>query len=272
MGTLDEILATREPAPAQETQEQATPAAEVSEAVEQAAEQQPEGQEGAEPSKDGKTPVGAIRRAAEEKADKRYTAVLDGLRKEIAERDAAWENRVAKMLEAQRPKAEPQPAPDIFENPEAFVQRQTQPLYQALQEQREQVSQMMAVEKFGQEAVAAAYAELEKRFGQDPQAAQADHVRIMRSPHPFGALVQWHQRQQALAEIGDDPAAYKAKVEAEIMAKLQANGGGEQQQVQQEQPARIMPSNFATARNVGARSGPAWAGPAPLNDIFSRKR
>lgn len=32
------------------------------------------------------------------------------------------------------------------------------------------------------------------------------------------------------------------------------------------------PSNFATARNVGARNGPAWAGQTPLGDIFNRRK
>ncbi len=32
----------------------------------------------------------------------------------------------------------------------------------------------------------------------------------------------------------------------------------------------VMPSNFAAARNVGVRSGPAWSGPAPIKDIFER--
>jgi hypothetical protein len=269
MGTLDEILATREPAPAQETQEQATPAAEVSEAVEQAAEQQPEGQEGAEPSKDGKTPVGAIRRAAEEKADKRYTAVLDGLRTEIRERDAAWEQRVARMLEAQKPKAEPQPAPDMFENPSAFVRNELNGPMTEMRQVLMHNSRLIAEQRHTEEAVSAAdaaFSEAHAAGKLDPAEAQ----RVLSSPNIYDAAVKWHRRQQALAEIGDDPAAFKAKVEAEIMAKLQANGGGEQQQVQQEQPARIMPSNFATARNVGARSGPAWAGPTPLNDIFKR--
>jgi hypothetical protein len=34
--------------------------------------------------------------------------------------------------------------------------------------------------------------------------------------------------------------------------------------------APVMPSNFATARSVTSRNGPAFAGPTPLNDIFKR--
>jgi hypothetical protein len=47
------------------------------------------------------------------------------------------------------------------------------------------------------------------------------------------------------------------------------------EQSQQQQPAArgpVYPSNLATARNVGSRSGPAWTGPTPLDDIFERGR
>ena len=36
--------------------------------------------------------------------------------------------------------------------------------------------------------------------------------------------------------------------------------------------AHATPSNLAGARNVGSRSGPAWSGPASLNDIFDRRK
>ena len=59
-----------------------------------------------------------------------------------------------------------------------------------------------------------------------------------------------------------------AKVEAEILAKH-----GITQGEQQAAPAAraVMPSNLAGARNVSARSGPAWSGPAPISDIFNRR-
>jgi hypothetical protein len=73
-----------------------------------------------------------------------------------------------------------------------------------------------------------------------------------------------------MSEIGSDPAAYKAKlaeeIRAQVMAELQAGNAPAGQQA-----APVMPSNFTTARNVGNRSGPAWSGPTPLQDIFNRK-
>jgi hypothetical protein len=270
--SLDTILSGREPASAAETTQDVTtqPAPEVSE-VEPTTEQQPEAHEGSEPSKDGKQPpIGAIRQAERDKADKRYTAVLDGLRTEIATRDAAWEQRVARLMEAQKPKAEPRPAPDIFEDANGAILHTVQPHLTEMRQVLMHNSRLIAEQRHTEDAVSAAdaaFSEAHAKGQLDPAEAQ----RVLSSPNIYDAAVKWHRRQQAQAEIGDDPAAFKERLRKELMAELQANGGGEQPQAQQEQPAaRVMPSNFATARNVGARSGPAWAGPTSLNDIFKR--
>jgi prophage DNA circulation protein len=41
-------------------------------------------------------------------------------------------------------------------------------------------------------------------------------------------------------------------------------------QLPRRQSGPVFPSNLASARNVGARRGPAWSGPMPLEDIFKR--
>ena len=89
---------------------------------------------------------------------------------------------------------------------------------------------------------------------------------MVNSPNRYAAAVQWHKRQQVAAEIGDDPVAFREKVKAELLAELQQKTETEQPA----QPAPVMPSNLATNRNVGARSGPAWGGPPTLGDIFKR--
>lgn len=211
-------------------------------------------------------PLAAVQ--AERQKAKRYTEQVAEFQKTIAERDAAIERRFSEVLQ-RLPQPQQAPAPDFFENPAAFVQQHTAPLEQQMQAQREQFSRMMAEDKFGAEAVQTAYAELEKRAKSDPQGSYADYVRVMQSPHPYAALVQWHKQQQVMAEIGTDPVAYREKVKAELLAELQQNGG---QPPAAQQPAQVMPSNFAAARNVGARSGPAWSGPPQLSDIFNRKR
>jgi hypothetical protein len=128
---------------------------------------------------------------------------------------------------------------------------------------------MQAIDKHGQETVDAAFNELAQlRTKGDPSFA-ADYQRIMSSPHPYGTLVEWHRKRQAVAEIGDDPAAYKEKLEAELRAKLMAELQASPPPSASAPPA-TMPSNFATSRNVGNRSGPAWSGTQSISDIFKR--
>ena len=101
---------------------------------------------------------------------------------------------------------------------------------------------------------------------QQGQLDPSDYRRVVNSPNRYAEAVRWHERQVARSEIGDDPSAFKARVEAELREKIWSELGG------QGRPAPVTPSNLAGARNVGARSGPAWSGPASLTDIFDRRR
>jgi hypothetical protein len=44
--------------------------------------------------------------------------------------------------------------------------------------------------------------------------------RIWSSPNPGRALMNWHNQVKTLAEVGDNPAAYRAKIETETREKL----------------------------------------------------
>lgn len=214
--------------------------------------------------------------AAKEKV-KRYTEQVASFEKTLQDRDAAWERRFTQMLEKLGPKPEqPQkaPPPDFYENPEAAtqhtVQQSVNPHFERINQTLLANAQLVAGMKYGDDKVA----EADQAFMQAVQSGKidpADYQKVTTAPNIFAAAVQWHQREQARAEIGDDPAAFRAKVEAEVLAK---HGLAQQQgtpQQQQAQPAAVMPSNIAGARNVGARSGPAWSGPPSLQDIFNRK-
>lgn len=260
---LDTILSgDRAPAPSPEEQQQAT-------VTEQAAEQaKPEAQDqSTEGEHEGTKTVPLDALTAERAKSRRYTEEVSSLRQEIAERDKAWERRIAQLMEANRPQQQQEP-PDFFANPEQAMQQFMRPVLQRIEGMSEAMSRQFAVRDHGADTVQQAYSSLEQRMASDP-AAQGEYARIMRSGDPWGELVRWHKREQAMAEIGTDPDAYKAKVREQLLAELQ-NGGGQQQQAKPS--ATALPSNFAQARNVGARTGPAWAGPAPLADIFDRSR
>lgn len=220
---------------------------------------QPETQEQRPP--DGYIPIQAL--------DARLAKQQEKLQKDfearIAQEREAWQRQ---MQAYQPPKPqEPVTPPDYFENPDAAVdfrlKQAMQPVQQGQQAIVENFSRMMAMDKFGEEAVSAAYSELKSRMNSNPQSAAFDYQRIMSSPHPYGEMVKWHKAQSALSTYGDDPNAYREKLRAEIMAEMQSN-----QQQPASQPPPVMPSSFAGARSAGPSSAPGYSGPRPLSDIM----
>ena len=271
MNSLDNILAGGESASEGKTETEQVTQQTVTEGEGQT-EQQTEGQT-TEGEGYGQKMVPHQALHAERAKVKRYTEEVSEFRKQLADSNAAWERRVAQILEAQKPPAPAQAPPDWFENPtEAMRHQLTQqvsPAFEQFGQQLQAIAKDNAIVRFTEEKVN----EAEQAFltamnnrSLDP----ADYQRVTSSPNRYAAAVQWHQRQQAQKEIGDDPAAYKTRLREELKAELlaeqqQGNGGSQQQQT------AVTPSNLASARNVGGRSGPAWSGPSPLQDIFDRR-
>lgn len=267
MADLDSIL-SGEGARASEAPETVTAEAKPAEAAPQEKTVEQTGQDGEQGQK--MVPHEALH--AEKQKVKRYTEEVADLRTTIAAQNDAMERRFAQLIETVKPKPAEvaKPKAEIWDDPDGFVSEHIAPVQQAIQTQREQVSQLLAVDKHGVDTVKAAY----EAFQAQPEtpARAAAFAAIQKSVHPYGALVEWHKREQAQAEIAD-PEAFKAKLRDELKAELLAElQGGTQQQSQQVQADVVMPSDLAGTRNVGARSGPAWSGPASLNDIFDRAR
>lgn len=169
------------------------------------------------------------------------------------------------IAELQKPKAEPV---DFYADPEAALNQRLQPFQQKFDSTISaltlRASRAEAIASYGKEAVD----EMDSALAQmmeagDPEVAQL-RQHLLNSDNPVGVAMQWHQRRKVLTEVGTDPAAYREKLKAEILAEMNSNKPSVQQ------AAPVMPSNIAGARNVGTRAGPAWAGPQPLEDIFKR--
>lgn len=163
-----------------------------------------------------------------------------------------------------------EPLPDIFADPDGHLNARLSPFETRLNT----VSQTLTLRASRAENIAAhgreAVTKMEQAIGDamatgDPEMAQL-RAAMLQSDDPVGIAMSWYQRRSVLQEVGSDPAAYREKLKAEILAELQQGNAA-----QATQPAaQVMPSNLAGARNVGNRSGPAWAGPTPLTDIFKR--
>ncbi len=212
--------------------------------------------------------------ASKEKV-KRYTEQVAEFEKSmggVREQNAMLTRQVTELLQRiPQPKQEQQQAPDQFDDFPGATRHVVQPEFQRIEQQLLAIAKDTAVTRFTEEKVE----EAERAFLialEGKKLDPADYQKVVGSPNRYAAAVQWHQRQLAQAEIGDDPAAFRAKLEAELREKLTAElTNGDQPQTQQR--PTVMPSNLASARNVGNRSaGPAWSGPAPIQDIFNRTR
>lgn len=272
MADLQEIFDGVEPTQPVETEASKPEALEDGEAL------PAEGQE-----HESKTVPLAALQQEREKGKKRYTEQVADFERRQSESDMRWNQRFEQLVAALKPqqaKEAPQPLPEFnWENPLTTVDSRVdsrvgdaeRKIQETMSRQSEQFhsasmhnARLIASSVHGADVVKEAE-ELFNRMAHDGTIDKGEWQKINGSPNPFAAAVDWHKQKQLLSEVGPDPEAYKAKIIADYLA---SQDGGKEPATQT--PAPVMPSNFANARNVGSRSGPAWAGPASLADVFDR--
>lgn len=109
-----------------------------------------------------------------------------------------------------------------------------------------------------------AYKDLDDKVNVFMEAAKANpalQAALHQQKHPWEFAYKEGARMLMLQEVGDDPAAYRAKIEAEIRAQLQS----------QAQPQVNVPTSLNGARSVAQRSAPTWTGPTPLDNILGNR-
>jgi|GEM_PF-6401881 len=202
---------------------------------------------------------------AERQKVKRYTEEVADFRKQLQETNAQWERRMAQLIETIKPQQAQQAPPDWWENPGAatgyHIDQRVNPLEQKFMSLESQILRLTAIQQYGAEKVSAF-----EKYVQDAMSSNDPEIatlaaQMRASPDPMKVGLDWYEKRTF------DPAAKEAEIEARILEKY----GIDPNKPQQQQPApSVMPSNLAGARNVGNRSGPAWAGPPTINDIFKR--
>ncbi|OUM01664.1 hypothetical protein [Variovorax sp. JS1663] len=151
--------------------------------------------------------------------------------------------RYEEELKALRAQGQPQQQPQQLD-PIQLVQQQ-------LVNERFNTSEMVARSK---------YADLDavvEEFAQAAEKNPALRMALQQSANPYEYAYREGKRIQMLKEIGDDPAAYRAKVEAEIRAQIQPST-----------PSTPLPASLAGARSTATRSAPSFTGPTPLGSVF----
>lgn len=156
----------------------------------------------------------------------------------------------------QQPKEPPPPPPSMWEDEQGWQQH----LQQQFLQQADQLSRINASEM----AARAQNPDFQEMFDlfnemavQNPSVVQ----QAMQDPHPWGKAYQIAKSHKSMQELGAvDVADLEAKLREKIMAEMQTA------QVPVQRPS--VPPSLTGERNVGSRTGPAWAGPKPLTDLL----
>lgn len=261
---LADILAQRdESAVPPPSEAKAAPAVEPAAAIESDGDNDAGGQS-AEHAERGQVPLAALQ--AERQKAKRYTEEVAELKHKLTEMDRNWANRFEQLQKAHAPAAPVvDPVDALFQSPDEYISRaaaaQIQPLQAKMHAMARQYAEMQFKPETVEEAVQAFDAAVKSR-ALPPEVYQ----RVMESVNPFAESVKWHEQRKLEAEIGGDPAAYRDKLRAQILAEI---NGGERDEPNAGRRAPVMPTDLARTRNVGSRSVPEWSGPEPLASIFA---
>lgn len=172
----------------------------------------------------------------------------------------------APVVQQQAVAPQPVRVPNPVEDPEGFAQFQEQRLEQRLFNERLNLSESMLRHQLGNEEVDAKIEAFKKAATANP----ALRAELSTQPNPYKWAYETGQRLLAMDEIGTDPAAYRAKLEADIRAKLQAEFAAAAPAAAA--PRVALPQSLGTARSAAPRNAVVDNVPTDFDDILKRKR
>lgn len=231
--------------PKPEEAEEVTPEVEAK-APAETEEPEAEADEGA--GDEGSTPEPEFKTSREHQAP--LTALLDEREKrQKAEREAEELRQWRRQQEEQQRKAQ-EKTPDVFEDPQGFVQHQQQAFQRELLQNKLSTSQFLAEREFGSELVQEAVAYFDQNTAQSWQ--------FLQHPSPYHAAIEFYRKQKALQEIGDDPDKWRQSqletLKEQIRQEMLAEGG------QSHAPAQKKPPVSLTAQPAMGRGEPTAKG------------
>lgn len=178
------------------------------------------------------------------------------------ERDALRAELEALKTQFQAIQQPPAPPPSIWEDEQGWQQNfggqvVSEAVQQATFNARLDMSEMMTRQANPDfEEVKAEFLALAEKNPTLREQALSD-------PHPWNKAYQIAKNHRTMTELGaTNVADLEAKLREKIMAEMQ-----EQAPLAPVRPG--LPPTLAGARNVGARTGPAWSGPPSLDDLLA---
>lgn len=217
----------------------------------------------AQPATTAETPpadAGEPDPASDPKAPKWYRDHMRKVNAELAELRAAKAPAAAPAAPAERPKII---LPNPAEDPEGYALALERNFGSRMQQFELRttlgLSERFAVQQHGREA----FEDCKAWLGTQPESLEN---MFLRQPDPWGAAFAHYQREKLAEEIGDDPAAYRKRIEEEAIARYQAEQGQERRETPPASMRGSPPAPASTARAAAPRDPQTgrFAGPAPL--------
>lgn len=188
-----------------------------------------------------------------------YAALKDERRKRQEAERIAQENAAqlaALQAQLQRPAQE---VPEFWDNPDANISSRLEQFGDQLI-QRFQQQQLTERVEASELAARTKYSDFDEKLAAFQQAVQFNPMLAKQMAHaPDPAEFAYNRGKTVLdvervGSVDELLKAERAKWEAEARAAI---------------PAPSLPNSTASERSVGARGGPAWSGPSPIDSILS---
>lgn len=181
-------------------------------AARQADEAQPEPTQAEQPAKpEPSVPPGRLREEAEAR------------RNAERERDE-MRAQLRLLMDMQKPQAQPaeaKPAPEIWDNPDQWVDDRLGSVKTEVQQTREYFSRLLAEQAHGADKVTEAYQALDAAIRNGAVDGNAVKAQLAKSMNPYGDIMGWHAKHSIMSEIGNDPKAYEQKIIERYLASQQ---------------------------------------------------
>jgi hypothetical protein len=202
------------------------------------------------------TGVEADEPQSEPPSDKLPPETFKGLKEEREKRqnlERELEALRQQIQAVQQPQEPPAPPPTIWEDEQGWQQHFGNAVTaQASMNARLDMSEMLASQNHDFDEMKAKFVEM---MSQNPALQQ----QALQAKHPWEKAYQIAKNAKTMEELGaTDLDTLKAKLREELLAEAQ---------VQVPVTAGLPPS-LTSARNVGARTGPAWSGPKSLDELL----
>jgi hypothetical protein len=256
--------AAPEPAPEPQQKPDAKPAPEAK----APAAKEPEEDEEFEPARDGEmlVPRRALEKVRNDWKSKAAAerAVAEELRRQLEEVKRAPQTPAPQPAPA--PMMHQRPMPDPATDPHGWARHVQLQHQEDMLNERLNNSEERLRDKIGDEKLDEYVAEFKQLAERD----QSLFPKLYNQRHPYGWMQREVERQRVLRDVGEDPTAYRTKIEAEARAKWEAEA---QQPEQGNGGARISPAaglapSLANARSVAGRTTTTFTGPPALEELF----